>query len=64
MKDKVLMRKVYGEEGSVTHNQVIIPKHLVPELLSSTLHGKTNEHPGIRKKIQECRAKYYFPGLA
>ena len=57
------MRKYYGEDGSVTHNQIIIPKHLVPELLS-TLHGKTNEHPGITKMIQECRAKYYFPGLA
>ena len=63
MKDGVLMRKYYGEDGSVTHNQVIIPKHLVPELLS-TLHGKTNKHPGIAKMIQECRAKYYFPGLA
>ena len=39
MKDGVLMRKYYGEDGSVTHNQVIIPKHLVPELLP-TLHGK------------------------
>ena len=57
------MRKYYGEDGSVTHNQVIIPKHLVSELLS-TLHGKTNKHPGIAKMIQECRANYYFPGLA
>ena len=62
LKDGVLMRKYYGEDGSVTHNQIIIPKHLVPELLS-TLHGKTNKHPGITKMIQECRAKYYFPGL-
>ena len=57
------MRKYYGEDGSVTHNQIIIPKHLVPELLS-TLHGKTNKHPGITRMIQECRSKYYFPGLA
>ena len=63
MKDGVLMRKYYGEDGSVTHNQIIIPKHLVPELLS-TLHGKTNKHTGITKMIQECSAKYYFPGLA
>ena len=40
MKDGLLMRKFYGEDGSVIHNQVIIPKNLVPELLS-TLHGKT-----------------------
>ena len=49
------MRKYYGEDGTVTHNQIIIPKHLVPEILS-TLHGKTNKHPGITKMIQECRA--------
>ena len=63
MKDGVLMRKYYEEDGSVTHNQVIFTKHLVPELLS-TLHGKTNKYPGVTKMIQECRAKYYFPGLA
>ena len=63
MKDGVLMRKYYGEDGTVTHHQIIIPKHLVSELLSS-LHGKTNKRPGITKMIQECRAKYYFPGLA
>ena len=52
MKDGVLMQKYYGEDVSVTHYQVIILKHLVPELLS-TLHGKTNKHPGITKMIQE-----------
>ena len=38
MKDGVLMRKYYGEDGAVTYHQIIIPKHLVSELLS-TLHG-------------------------
>ena len=63
VKDGVLMRKYYGEDGTVTHHQILIPKHLVPELLS-TLHGKMNKHPGITKMIQESRAKYYYPGLA
>ena len=63
VKDGVLMRKYYGEDGTVTHHQILIPKHIVPELLS-TLHGKTNKHPGITKMIQECRTKYYYPGLA
>ena len=57
------MRKYYGEDETITHNQIINPKHLISELLS-TLHGKTSKHPGITKMIQECRAKYYFPGLA
>ena len=63
VKDGVLMRKYYGEDGTVTHHQILIPKHIVPELLS-TLHGKTNKHPGITKMIQERRTKYYYPGLA
>ena len=63
VKDGVLMRKYNGEDGTVTHHRILIPKHIVPELLS-TLHGKTNKHPGITKMIQESRTKYYYPGLA
>ena len=63
MKDGVLMRKYYLEDGTITHHQVLLPKHLIPELLS-TLHGKINKHPGITKMIQECRTKNYYPGLA
>ena len=57
------MRKYYGEDGTVTHHQVKLLKHLVPELLSA-FHCKTNKHPGITKMIQDCRTKYYYPGLA
>ena len=31
----VLMRNFYGEDGSVSDSQLIIPKHLVPEFLST-----------------------------
>ena len=62
VKDGVLMRKYYGEDGTIKHHQILLPKHIVPELLS-TLHGKT-KHPGITKMIQESRTKYYYPGLA
>ena len=37
MKDGVLMWKYYGEDATVTHHQIIIPKNKVPELLSSAL---------------------------
>ena len=57
------MRKYDREGRTVTHHQIIIPKHSVPEQLS-TLRGKTNNCPGITKLIQECRAKYCYPGLA
>ena len=63
IKDGVLMRKDYGEGGQITHYQIILPTQIIPELLK-TLHGAIAKHPGITKMIQECRAKYYHPGLA
>ena len=63
VKHGVLMRKYYGEDGTITHHQILIPKHIVPELLI-TLHGKTNKHPGITKMIPESQTKHYYPGLA
>ena len=57
------MRKYYGECGQVTHHQMLIPEHLITELLKA-LHGQMGKHPGITKMIQECRSKYYYLGLA
>ena len=58
VKDGVLMRKYYGECGQVTHHQILIPEHLITELLKAIL-GQMGKHPGITKMIQECRSKYY-----
>ena len=63
VQDEALLRKYYGEDGTVTHHQILIAKHIIPDLLSA-LHGKMNKHPGITKTIPECRPKYYYPGLA
>ena len=63
VRDGILMRKYYGECGQVTHHQILIPEHLITELLKA-LHGQMGKHPGITKMIQECRSKYYYPGLA
>ena len=62
-KDGILMRKYYGECGQVTHHQILIPEYLITEVLK-TIHGQMGKHPGITKMIQECRSKYYHPGLA
>ena len=56
VKDGVLMRKYYGECGQVTHHQILIPEHLITELLKA-IHGQMRKHPGITKMIQECRSK-------
>ena len=57
------MGKYYGECGQVTHHQILIPEHLITELLRA-IHGQMGKHPGITKMIKECRSKYYYPGLA
>ena len=57
------MRKYYGECGQVTHHQKLFSEHLITELLKA-IHGQMRKHPGITKMIQECRSKYYYPGLA
>ena len=63
VKDGTLLRKHYGECGQVTHHQILIPEHLITELLKA-IHGQMGKYPGITKMIQECRSKYYYPELA
>ena len=57
------MRKYYGETGEIKYNQILLPEHLVQEVLEHH-HGKYGRHPGITKVIQQCREKYYFPCLS
>ena len=61
--DEIITRQYFDETGSIKYNQVLLPKHLVSELLES-LHGKANKHPGISKMLTESRQKYYYPGIA
>ena len=63
VKDGILMRRYYGECGQVTHHQILIPEHLITELLKA-IHGQMGKHPRITEMIQECRSKYYYPVLA
>ena len=56
IQDEIITRQYYDETGNVKYNQVLLPKHLVNELLES-LHGKANRHPGIAKMLQEIRSK-------
>ena len=60
---EIITRQYFDETGAVKYNQVLLPKHLVQELLES-LHGKANKHPGISKMLKEVRQKYYYPGIA
>ena len=48
LKDDLLFRKCFGGTSSVKYYQILIPKQLVNEVLSS-LHGEFGKHPGIAK---------------
>ena len=57
LKDGLMLRKYFGETGSLKYYQILIPKQLVNEILRS-LHGEFGKHPGISKTIIASREKY------
>ena len=63
LKYGLLIRKNFGQTGSVKYYQILIPKQLVKEVLRS-LHGEFGKHPGIYKTIIPYREKYFFPRMA
>ena len=63
LKDGLLLRKYYGDTGSVKYYQILIPKQLINEVLRS-LHGDFGTHPGITKTIIAYREKHYNPKMA
>ena len=63
LKDEIVTRKYYDETGQIKHHQILLPKHLLKELLQA-IHGTAHKHPGISKMLQEIRQKYYYPGIA
>ena len=63
IKDGLRYRQCFGDTGKVRYLPVLLPQHLVDEFVQHH-HCKYGKHPGIAKTIQQCREKYYFPGLA
>ena len=62
IRDNLLKRRYHDHTGKVTHHQICIPSHLVPELLVRLHNTATQGHPGMRQTIEECRRAFYFPG--
>ena len=62
-KDEIVTHQYYDETGQVKYHRILLPKHLLKELLQAT-HGTAHRHPGISKMLQEIRQKYYYPGIA
>ena len=63
LKDEIITRHYYDETGQGRYHQILLPKHLLKELLQS-IHGTAHRHPGISKMLQGVRQKYYYPGIA
>ena len=61
--DKINTRQYFDETGSVKYNQVLLPQHLVTEVLKS-LNRKANKPPVISKMLIETQQKYYYHGIA
>ena len=63
LKDEIVTRQYYDETGQIKYHQILLPKHLLKELLQA-IHGTAHRHPGISKMLQEIRQKYYYPSIA
>ena len=63
IKDDIFYRQHYNDIGEVSHLQVFLPGQLL-KMLPKSLHGTAGKHPGISKRMQEIRQKYYFPSIA
>ena len=63
LKEEIVTRKYYDETGQIKYHQILLPKHLLKELLQA-IHGTAHRHLGISKMLQEIRQKYYYPSIA
>ena len=64
LKDGLLYRQYYDDHaGKIKFLQILLPEHLIDSFILSR-HGQGGKHPGIAKVIQQCREKYYYPGMA
>ena len=52
LKDDIRTRQYFDETGNVKYHQILLPQHLLQELLQS-LHGTAHKHPGISKMLQD-----------
>ena len=51
VKDEILTRQYFDETGNVKYHQILLPQHLLQQLLQS-LHGTAHKQPGIAKMLQ------------
>ena len=63
IREDIQTRQYFDETGNVKYHQILLPQHLLQELLQS-LHGTAHKHPTISKMSQEITQRYYDPNMA
>ena len=63
IQNDIIARQYFDETGNVNFNRMLLPEHLLQELLES-FHGKANRHLNTTKTLQADGSKYYYPGIA
>ena len=61
--DRVLYRLWESEDGSSTRSQLVIPRHLIPDVLEALHDAPTAGHLGTTKTAAKIRERFYWPGL-
>ena len=56
LKDKIATRQYKDETGQIKYHQILLPKHLLRELLQA-VPGTAHKHPGISKMLLEIRQR-------
>ena len=62
VKEDIPTRQYFDETGNVKYHQILLPQHLLQELLQS-LHGTAHKDPGTSKTLQEIRQRFYDPNM-
>ena len=60
LRDETVTRQYCYETGQIKYNQILLPKHLLKELLQALL-GTAHNYPGMSKMLQEIRQKILLP---
>ena len=63
LKDEIVTRQYYDETEQIKYNQILLPKHLLKELMHA-IHGRAHRHLGTSKMLQEIHQTYDYPGIA
>ena len=63
IKNNVLCRKFEPLDGNLPYLQRIVPRSMVPEVLTALHSSKTAGHLGTQKVIEKMRQRFYRPGF-